>query len=105
MSGKSAEKSGAILEVINSSSGFYHLLVQPQFRSRVNIPFRVMEEGECSEELEALFLKEASEKGLMSLKGHRSVGGLRASLYNAVSVEQTARLAMFMLDFMKRYQK
>ena len=54
-----------------------------------------------SEELEAAFLKEASAAGMYGLKGHRSVGGLRASIYNAVSLENVE----FLADFMQKFQK
>lgn len=102
MAQKCTTKSGMVFDVINESRGFYSLPVEPLVRSRVNVPFRIVLGEEPSAEMEAQFLREAEEHCLVQLKGHRSVGGLRASLYNAISVEQTKRLTDFMLAFMKR---
>lgn len=101
MEKQSATKSQLIFDVITKSHGFYSLPVREAFRSRVNVPFRVCTESGPCLELEAQFLKEAADAGLMHLKGHRAVGGLRVSLYNAVSQGQTQRLADFMTQFMK----
>ena len=68
---------------IDSSEGYYTNNVQAKYRSRMNIPFRVS----CNEELESKFIKDAAKSGLIELKGHRSVGGCRASLYNAMPIE------------------
>ena len=95
----SAAKCGMVMDIIARSEGFYRVPVEPRFRSRVNIPFRIFSKAEPSPELEEKFIKEADEVGLIQLKGHRSVGGLRVSLYNAVTLEQTKRL----IDFMKQF--
>ncbi len=63
----------------------------------MNITFRIH-----SEELEKLFIKESEKEGFVGLKGHRDVGGLRASTYNAVPLESCQALAQFMTDFQKR---
>ncbi|KAL4630129.1 phosphoserine aminotransferase, partial [Arapaima gigas] len=77
------EKSDMIYSIINGSSGFYVCPVDVSCRSCMNIPFRIgSKEGD--EVLEKKFLDGASKRGMISLKGHRSVGGIRASLYNAV---------------------
>lgn len=68
----------------------------------MNIPFRVGS-SDGNEELENEFLKEATKVNMIQLKGHRSVGGMRASLYNAVTVEETEFLAEFMRDFQDRH--
>jgi phosphoserine aminotransferase len=68
----------------------------------MNLPFRVGS-GEEQEKLENEFLAEAKKLHMVSLKGHRSVGGMRASLYNAVTVEDTRALANFMEDFQDRH--
>ncbi len=91
------EKSGYIYDVIDGSSGFYRSPVDPRYRSRMNVVFRCP-----TEELEAKFLAEAQKEGMIGLKGHRSVGGLRASLYNALPMEDAASLAMFMKEFERR---
>ena len=69
-----------------------------RYRSRMNIPFRVGT-GTEQERLEKGFLQEAQKLKMVSLKGHRSVGGMRASLYNAVTVEETRMLAEFMEEY------
>ncbi|KAI6241390.1 Phosphoserine aminotransferase [Aphelenchoides fujianensis] len=91
------EKSQLLYETIDGSDGFYAAEVQREVRSRMNVPFRVRSDPE----LEAKFLAEAAAQGMISLKGHRSVGGIRASLYNAVSLEETRKL----VDFMKKFQQ
>ena len=63
----------------------------------MNIPFRLP-----SEELEETFAKEAKSAGLIGLKGHRSVGGMRASIYNAVTVEGVQALVNFMAEFQRK---
>jgi phosphoserine aminotransferase len=80
------------------SGGFYRGPVAADSRSMVNIVFRLP-----SEELEKQFLSEATSAGLVGLKGHRSVGGIRASLYNAMSLEGCEALAAFMQDFAQQH--
>ena len=84
--------------MIDGSDGFYWNPVEVKSRSRVNIPVRITG-PEGSAELEAKFLRETEEKGMLSLKGHRSVGGLRISLFNAISVEDAISLRDFMIQF------
>lgn len=64
----------------------------------MNVPFRL-----GSPELEAAFLAEAEQRNLLQLKGHRSVGGMRASIYNAMPLEGVKTLASFMVDFARRH--
>eukprot|EP00043_Microstomoeca_roanoka_P005567 m.56560 g.56560 ORF g.56560 m.56560 type:complete len:375 (+) comp13022_c0_seq2:85-1209(+) len=94
-------KSSLIYSIIDSSEGFYLCPVAQRVRSRINVPFRVCKDGKPSEELEKKFLHEAEKNKLLALKGHRSVGGLRASLYNATTLEETRVLAEFMSKFQK----
>ena len=84
-----------LYEYIDGSDGYYSNPVDKQYRSRMNIPFRV----KCNEELENKFLKEAQAAGLIELKGHRSVGGCRASIYNAMPLEGVEALVNFMKKF------
>lgn len=91
------EKAKLIYDVIDKSGGYYRGHAQPESRSIMNIPFRL-----GSEELEDLFVKESKKAELIGLKGHRSVGGLRASIYNAVPVESVKALADFMVEFQKK---
>ena len=89
-------KSGLIYSVIDSSD-FWRSPVDKRYSSRMNIVFRLP-----SEELEAKFVKEASAEGMLGLKGHRSVGGLRASLYNALPYEDVVALKDFMKEFERK---
>ncbi|HNN14698.1 MAG TPA: aminotransferase class V-fold PLP-dependent enzyme, partial [Anaerolineales bacterium] len=91
------EKAGIVYKAIDESGGFYRGHTVPAARSLMNIPFRLP-----SEELEDTFAKEAKKNDLIGLKGHRSVGGMRASVYNAMSLEGAKELAKFMADFQKR---
>lgn len=104
MDKRSLIKSKLIYEEIASSNGFYVSPVEGHCRSRMNIPFRI---GSATgdDELEKEFLKQAEGLKMMQLKGHRSVGGIRASLYNAMSIEETTQLAQFMKDFRMKNQK
>lgn len=89
-------KSALIYEAIDQSEGFYRGHAEKEFRSIMNVTFRLPEE-----EMEKKFLAEAASKGLVNLKGHRSVGGIRASIYNAMPVEGCEKLAAFMKEFKK----
>ncbi|XP_013867184.1 phosphoserine aminotransferase [Austrofundulus limnaeus] len=97
------QKSSMIYDIIDSSNGFYVCPVDKSCRSRMNLPFRVGKK-EGDEALEKKFLEGASKRGMISLKGHRSVGGIRASLYNAVTLEDTEALAGYMREFLKEHQ-
>jgi len=91
-----AEKRSKMLyDYIDASSDYYSNPVDPRYRSRMNIPLRVKKD----DALETKFLKEAAEAGLIELKGHRSVGGCRASCYNAMPIEGVEALINFMKKF------
>jgi phosphoserine aminotransferase len=94
---RNQEKAQLLYETIDASEGFYRGTVQRESRSVMNVTFRL-----ASEELEKAILQEAGAAGLKGLKGHRSVGGLRASLYNAVPLEAVERLVAFMRRFQER---
>ena len=98
MENDSKAKSQLLYDVIDSSDGFYSSVVDKMFRSRVNVVFR-LKDGD--EQLEAAFISAAKKNNLLSLKGHRSVGGIRASIYNAISLKMVEKLAQFMRDFQK----
>ncbi len=87
----------ALLYKTIDDSGFYHNAVDPQYRSIMNVPFTLADST-----LDATFLAEATQAGLLHLKGHRDVGGMRASIYNAVSLESVQVLCAFMRDFAKK---
>jgi phosphoserine aminotransferase len=80
------------------ATGFYHCPTEPASRSRMNVPFTLV-----NADLDATFLAEAAAAGLVTLKGHRSVGGMRASLYNAMPEEGVAALVAFLQDFEQRH--
>jgi phosphoserine aminotransferase len=90
-------KAGMIYDLIDTS-GFYTSPVAKEDRSIMNIPFRLR-----SESLDEEFLKQAKAQGLLQLKGHRSVGGMRASIYNAMPLEGVQALVGFMREFEKRH--
>lgn len=81
-----------------ASSSFYQNTIDKLFRSRINIPFRIHDS-----KLEPLFLSEAESAGLVQLKGHKVVGGLRASFYTAMTEEGVTALIQFMRDFETKY--
>ncbi|EHO40096.1 Phosphoserine aminotransferase [Caldithrix abyssi DSM 13497] len=89
------QKAGLIYDALDQSS-FYRGTARPDSRSLMNVTFRLP-----SEELEKKFVAEALENGMLGLKGHRSVGGIRASIYNAVPMEAVEKL----VDFMKKFEK
>lgn len=97
MGKRNTEKADELYRTIDESDGFYRSPVEKAARSQMNVVFRLP-----SEELEKKLLGEAEQAGLVGLKGHRSVGGLRASLYNAVSVEGVRRLTTLMRDFREK---
>ncbi|MBP5321704.1 MAG: 3-phosphoserine/phosphohydroxythreonine transaminase [Kiritimatiellae bacterium] len=91
-----AEKAKKIYDVIDSTE-FYRGTALKECRSNMNVTFRLP-----TEELEALFVKQAAENGMVQLKGHRSVGGIRASIYNAFPMAGVDALVAFMKEFEKR---
>lgn len=91
-------KAAVIYEAIDGSGGFYRGHAEPASRSLMNITFRLP-----SEALEKLFVLESVEQGFVGLEGHRSVGGIRASTYNAMLIEGCAALAEYMREFLRRH--
>lgn len=97
MQAASVAKSAALYNYLDSTR-FYVSPVQPQSRSRMNVPFFLHDES-----LNADFLSQAESNGLMQLKGHKSVGGMRASIYNAVPMQAVQALISFMQEFERRH--
>ncbi|NJD23988.1 MAG: 3-phosphoserine/phosphohydroxythreonine transaminase [Betaproteobacteria bacterium] len=91
------EKARILYDAIDSSGGFYSNPVDPDCRSAMNVPFVL-----ADPELDTTFLAESKAAGLMALKGHKSVGGMRASIYNAVPLAGVQALVDFMNDFARR---
>lgn len=90
-------KANLLYEVIDGSDGFYRGHAQPDSRSVMNVTFRLP-----SDEIQERFLKGAAERQLHNLKGHRSVGGIRASIYNAMPWEGVVALGDFMTEFQQQ---
>ncbi|TNJ61365.1 3-phosphoserine/phosphohydroxythreonine transaminase [Paenibacillus hemerocallicola] len=91
------QKANLLYDVIDSSGGFYKGCIEKPFRSMMNITWRMVDE-----EVEKRFVRESECNGFDGLAGHRSVGGLRASAYNAVPYQACKALAEFMIDFQNR---
>ncbi|MBB6734812.1 3-phosphoserine/phosphohydroxythreonine transaminase [Cohnella zeiphila] len=98
MERRGEEKAAILYRAIDDSDGFYRGIVEPPFRSTMNVTWRLADEA-----LERKFADEAERGGLAGLAGHRSVGGLRASIYNAVPVEACRELAAWMNDFRRKF--
>jgi phosphoserine aminotransferase len=88
----------ALLYDYLDSTAFYTSPVQRESRSLMNVPFKLKDEA-----LDAAFLKGAEERGMLQLKGHRSVGGMRASIYNAMPIEGVRALVAYMKEFEARH--
>jgi len=91
------EKAALLYEVVDASAGFYRPHAETDSRSLMNVTFQLPGDA-----IQAKFIEQAAEQSLCNLKGHRSVGGIRASIYNAMPREGVERLAEFMRTF---YQK
>ena len=95
------EKVAVIYDFIDNSNGFYRSHVAKESRSRMNIVFLILNDDK---ELTPKFVAEAAKEGLIQLAGHRSVGGLRASIYNGMPMDGVLKLRDFMQRFMAKYQ-
>ncbi len=92
------KKANLLYQAIDASNGFYNCPVVKSDRSRMNVPFTLKDAG-----LDGEFLKQADSQGLLQLKGHRSVGGMRASIYNAMPLEGVQTLVDFITHFAKNH--
>lgn len=104
MNRRAQKKSQLIYDIIDNSNGFYVCPIDKASRSRMNVPFRIGS-AEGDDALEKEFLKGAEALKMLQLKGHRSVGGIRASLYNAITVDEVEVLAKYMKEFQHNNQK
>ncbi|KDP43750.1 hypothetical protein JCGZ_22377 [Jatropha curcas] len=95
---KNKKKAELLYNAIDESNGFYRCPVEKSVRSLMNVPFTLEKS-----ELEAEFIKEAAKEKMVQLKGHRSVGGMRASIYNAMPLAGVEKLVAFMKDFQARH--
>ena len=98
MAATNRAKADLLYRSIDDSAGYYRNPVDPPARSRMNVPFTLHDSA-----LDAPFLQESEAAGLLALKGHKAVGGMRASLYNAVPLAAVQALTEFMRDFARRH--
>lgn len=94
-----SKKAKMLYDMVEKSNGFYNSPVDPAVRSNMNVPFTIP----SSEDLEKLFISEAAKEGLKTLKGHRSVGGMRASIYNSMPESGILKLVDFMAEFASKH--
>jgi phosphoserine aminotransferase len=95
---RNIEKAKLLYDFIDGSGGFYVNRVAKDCRSRMNVPFFLHDES-----LNDAFLAGANERSLLQLKGHKTVGGMRASIYNAMPLQGVQALVAYMAEFMKRH--
>ena len=96
---RNAAKAKALYDTIDGSGGYYKCPVEPGSRSKMNVVFRVAGGDEA---VESKFVKEAEAAMLAGIKGHRSVGGMRASIYNAAALQSVEALTAFMREFQRK---
>jgi len=100
---KNRQKAQLLYSAIDNSKNFFVGHAQKESRSLMNVTFNIKNsDGSNSEILEKKFIKEAQKEGMIGLKGHRSIGGLRASLYNAMSIDGVKKLVEFMEYFQQK---
>jgi phosphoserine aminotransferase len=97
---RNRDKAALLYAAIDNSEGFYRGWAQPESRSCMNVTFRLPTPA-----LEKRFITESTNAGLIGLAGHRTIGGIRVSLYNAVSIESVRVLVAFMEDCQRRYAR
>ncbi|KNA24015.1 hypothetical protein SOVF_019970 [Spinacia oleracea] len=95
---KNKAKAQVLYDAIDESNGFYKCPVEKSVRSLMNVPFTLEKS-----ELEGDFIKEAAKEKMVALKGHRSVGGMRASIYNAMPLAGVEKLVAFMKEFQAKH--
>lgn len=98
---KNIEKSSLLYDYIDCSKGYYVNNVEVNVRSRMNVPIKISFSG--NNDLEKLFIKEAKDYGIIGLNGHHSIGGLRISLYNSITIENVKALIVFMESFKEKH--
>ncbi|MGB8636024.1 MAG: 3-phosphoserine/phosphohydroxythreonine transaminase [Rhodanobacteraceae bacterium] len=98
MGERNRAKADLLYATIDGSGGFYSNPVEPAARSRMNVPFFLDDAS-----LDDAFLRESAQADLLSLKGHRALGGMRASIYNAMPLQGVQVLTDFMRDFARRH--
>ena len=94
-----AKKANTLYNIIDSSNGFYVGHAKKSSRSDMNVSFTIPKDHA----LEPVFVEEALKEGMLGLKGHRHLGGIRASIYNAVSQSDVEKLGEFMREFARKH--
>lgn len=100
MSRRADARAKLVYDVIDQSNGFYSCAIEPSARSRVNAVFRIGGPA-GNDDLEKKFIEEAKKRRFVGVKGHRSVGGMRISMFNACPVEDAKVVADMMVEFQK----
>uniref|UniRef100_A0ACD5WEQ7 Uncharacterized protein n=1 Tax=Avena sativa TaxID=4498 RepID=A0ACD5WEQ7_AVESA len=95
---KNQHKAGILYDAIDASGGYFICPVEKSVRSLMNVPFTLAKAAD----FEKQFIAEAAKENMLELKGHRSVGGVRASIYNAMPLSGVEKLVAFMKDFQAR---
>ncbi|KAH7640533.1 phosphoserine aminotransferase-like protein [Dermatophagoides farinae] len=104
MGDRSDQRARLIYDTVDQSNGFYYNGVNPNCRSRMNAVFRIGgQKGD--EQLEKQFIQECKERKIIGVKGHRLVGGIRVSMFNAMPVEDAKFISDFMIEFMELNRK
>ncbi|HTA65032.1 MAG TPA: 3-phosphoserine/phosphohydroxythreonine transaminase [Xanthomonadaceae bacterium] len=98
MAQRNRAKADMLYAAVDGSNGYYRNPVDLRYRSRMNVPFTLHDAA-----LDGAFLKESEAAGLLALKGHKAVGGMRASIYNAMPIEGVKALVEFMAGFQTRH--
>ena len=98
MSRRANARAKMVYDVVDQSNGFYSCAVEPNARSRVNACFRM------DDVLEKKFLEEAKKRRFVGVKGHRMVGGIRISMFNALPLEDAKTVAEMMVEFQTNNQ-
>lgn len=96
---RNAKKAAMLYEMIDNSGGFYVGHARKDSRSVMNVSFNIAP----NKELEPIFVAEAANAGMLGLKGHKHLGGIRASIYNAIEPSEVEKLVEFMADFKKKH--
>jgi phosphoserine aminotransferase len=100
MAQQSQRKAAMLYKVIDQSEGFYRGHAQVDSRSLINVVFNL-----ATPNLESRFIEAAKQLGIIGLEGHRSLGGIRASLYDSMPIEGAQYLQNFMLEFQEQFKK
>ncbi|UXI21071.1 hypothetical protein NH340_JMT07014 [Sarcoptes scabiei] len=103
MERRARKRSELIYSIIDQSNGFFYNPIDPKCRSRINITFRIGGGSKGDDALEKLFIDECKNRNIIGVKGHRLVGGIRISMFNAMRVKDAEIIADLMRKFLKKH--